>query len=203
MPKQHFIHVEVTTKDIEHAKLKDSSRCVVATAIARSIPGANRIEVDVQTVRFTLEGQRHVYVTPYPVAGYVVAFDAGEELHPFSFRLNESTRLPMKVQKRTDAGLAVRRAQEKKKARQAKLIELETTARDPDAMTPSVAERKVAKERVANADQELAAVTAAYAGQAKVTETEGVRRTPARVFKTGTRAYGQRQLRINGGRDAT
>jgi hypothetical protein len=202
MPKQQFLHIEVSPKDIEQAKVKDSSRCVVATAIARSIDGACRIEVDVQTVRFTVDGQRHVYVTPYAVAGYVAAFDAGEEIHPFAFRLNESTRLPMKHQKRTPAGNAIRRAQQKRTDRQAKLVELEAQTTDPTLPSPSPAVRKVARERLAAAEDDVATVTAAYADQAKTVETEGVRRPPQRVFKTGRREYGQRLLRVNGGKEA-
>jgi hypothetical protein len=193
-----FLHVEVTQADIAKAEPKASGRCVVATAIARTIPDATRIEVDVQTVRFTRDGERHVFVTPYPVSGYVVAFDAGDEIHPFTFRLNESARVGMKRHTKTDAGKAVDRTGFKVRARQAKVDQLALPPADPSLPPPSPAERKVAKQRLVEAKAEHDSVKAAYEGQPKGETGPGMRKTPKRsVYKTGKRAYGQRLMRIN------
>src|SRR5262245_25461907 len=80
--------IQVTETDIDKARVGDSFKCVVAQAIARQIPNAHHIEVDVQTIRWSDENGRHVFLTPYSAAGYVVAFDAGDDLHPFSFHLH-------------------------------------------------------------------------------------------------------------------
>lgn len=92
------INVEVTETDISKAIVSDSYKCVVAQAIARTIPDSTRIEVDVQTIRFTRmeTGKRYVYLTPYTVQGYVVAFDAGDVIEPFRFQL----RNPLTVKRR-------------------------------------------------------------------------------------------------------
>ena len=56
--------VAVTQEDIDHALRKDSSRCVVATAIARVFPKASRIVVDVHSIKFTDGPRRYTYLTP-------------------------------------------------------------------------------------------------------------------------------------------
>lgn len=83
------VNVEVTEQDIARAIVSDSYKCVVAQAIARTIPDSTKIEVDVQTIRFTRQGtqKRYVYLTPFQVQGYVVAFDAGDCIEPFKFQL--------------------------------------------------------------------------------------------------------------------
>lgn len=199
MPK--FTHIEVTPADIKRADPKKSGRCVVATAIARAIPDASRIEVDVQTVRFTRGQERFVYVTPYQVTGYVVAFDAGEEIHPFTFRLNETVRVPMKSRGYTEAGKALKRAKVKTQRAAAKVAALESVAADPAQRSPSRAVRQEAHRGLEDARTEAEAVTAAYADQTKQPiVTDGVRMPPRRVFKTSSREYGHRRLAINGGR---
>ena len=194
-----FTHIEVLQKDIDQADPKKSGRCVVATAIARCVPDATRIEVDIQTVRFTRDGERFVYVTPYPVTGYVVAFDRGESIHPFTFRLNETSRVGMKKRQRTPAGKAVTRAKTKVRDRVRVQQELELAAKDPSQPAPTKAEREVAKQRVEEALSDLESVTAAYGSQKKtVADTsEGKRLPPPRVHKTGRREYGHRVLAIS------
>lgn len=79
--------IEVTRLDIERGIRDDSSHCVVARAVARTVPDATRIEVDTQAIRFTKDQKRLVYLTPWAVQSYVVAFDAGDEIGPFAFRI--------------------------------------------------------------------------------------------------------------------
>jgi hypothetical protein len=193
-----YRNIEVIQADIDKADPKKSGRCVVATAIARTIPDAHRIEVDVQTVRFTQNGERYVYVTPYPVSGYVVAFDAGEPIHPFRFRLNEASRVGMKRQTRTKAGKAVAAAESKVRDRKKKVEKLARAAKDPAVLTPSRAERQLAAERVDEAEAARASVMAAYGEQQQYEHGPGERKPPARsVYKTGRREYGQRRMAIN------
>lgn len=81
------ITIEVTQADIDRARRQDSYRCVVVQAIARTLPNAHGITVDTQTIRFTIDGERRQYLTPAGAAMYVVAFDAGDKLEPFRFRI--------------------------------------------------------------------------------------------------------------------
>lgn len=197
-----FTQIDVMQSDIDKADLKASSRCVVATAIARTYPDATRIEVDLQTIRFTRDGERFVYVTPYAATGYIVAFDAGEDIHPFSFRLNHSNRVGVHTKSRTPAGKKVSNAVRAKKAALQKLEQLDMAVATSEAKgeplpPPVKAQRKAVAAKVQQREEELAEVKAAYASQAQYVPTEGKRLSPPRINKTGTREYGQRRLRIN------
>jgi hypothetical protein len=184
MPKR--VRVEVTQADIARAVRSDSYNCVVAQAVARAIPDATRIEVDTQSIRYTQGENRVVHLTPYAVQGYVVAFDAGEELQPFSFTLHspivhrKRTRTP--EGKAANAAASAARYQAKKKAEQAKPLD-EAAAR--------AAGRRAAKAAYADARK--------AAADAKVDVAAGTstRKAPPRVFKKKSRSYGQRLLRIN------
>jgi hypothetical protein len=88
--------INVTQRDIDEALRRNSARCVVATAIARSIPTAHHIEVDTQLIRFTDGANRYGYLTPYGVQGYVIAFDAGDPISPFSFEVRDPLRIRRK-----------------------------------------------------------------------------------------------------------
>lgn len=90
------IKVRVTAHDIEWATRKDSSRCMVARALAREVDDATRIEVDTQTIRFSTGDNRFAYLTPLTVQRYVATFDAGEPVEPFDFQL----RNPMQLKRR-------------------------------------------------------------------------------------------------------
>src|SRR5262245_15878707 len=105
---QSKYRIQVTEADIAKAKRNDSYNCVVMQAIARTIPTSTSIEVDSQAVRFTVEDQRLIFLTPYTVAGYVVAFDAGDPIEPFSFELRNARRVRRRL--RTDAGRQILRA---------------------------------------------------------------------------------------------
>jgi hypothetical protein len=109
--------VEVTKVDIERGLRNDSSLCVVATALARSIPEATRILVDTQTIRYTdaTNGRRYAYLTPIKAQAYVVAFDAGDTIEPFAFWLNDP--VPMRQHILTEEGRRISR--EKAAARRA------------------------------------------------------------------------------------
>lgn len=191
-----YIPIEVTQSDIDKADPRKSGRCVVARAIARTFPDARRIEVDVQSIRFTHAGERHVFSTPYPVTGYIVAFDAGDEIEPFRFRLNEAHRIGVKRTVSTPVGKQVDAARKKVQDRTAKVAKLEATP------TASPARVKVAREELAEAQEQERTVKKAAAGkpQTRTDKTHGTRQAPQRsVWKTGNREYGNRRMAINGG----
>ena len=160
--------LEVTSEDIAAAAQNDSMRCIVAQTIARSIPQAHHIDVDLQAIRFTLGEQRLLYLTPYAVQGYIVAFDAGEDILPFRFRIQ--TPQILKRRKRTAAGKDVQRARNRA--------------------------QRASGPKKSRAKRELKTTKDAYAAEAQ-TVTEPGERPPLRAIKSRTRSYGQRQLRIN------
>ncbi|MGH9086638.1 MAG: hypothetical protein ACRDYZ_00730 [Acidimicrobiales bacterium] len=87
------LDVEVTEKDCAEGCRGNEHYCVVSTAIARLVPDANRVEVNVNTIRFSLKENgktyRLAYRTPPPVRDYIKAFDAGHDPHPLTFVLDK------------------------------------------------------------------------------------------------------------------
>lgn len=179
--------VEITESDIERAHKNDSYNCVVAQAVARTVPDATRIEVDTQSIRFTTQDERRIYMTPYAVQGYVIAFDAGDPIEPFSFQLRDPKRVARRV--RTEAGRVVQRAQNK--ARRAVAKERLTKQTSPTPR-PDVGS---AEPDAVQAKAAYAEARAAHVGE-KLSEQKG-HTAPPRVFKKKQRSYGHRLLRIN------
>jgi len=83
------ITIQVTQDIIDFAERGNSSHCAAAMAIEQQCPWANRVCVDIQTIRFTdtRTGLRVVYLTPRIVQEGIVDFDDGVHIKPFSFRL--------------------------------------------------------------------------------------------------------------------
>ena len=198
------IGVDVTQEDIDKAIQNDSSKCVVAQAIARTVPTAHRISVDIQTVRFTdSRGVRRVYLTPTAVEQYIIAFDAGDTIEPFGFGLYDSQRVNVPRRTKTTAGKKRDAAGQKAKKTAERVAALEA---DPNA-SPAV--EAVAKEKLAAAQAEKAAVFAETSGQVALPPLaerlgepeEGTRGNRPRGIKKGAgsndREYGHRRLRIN------
>src|SRR5262245_33861326 len=196
IPKRSSIptrfNVEVTPADIERAQKNDSYKCVVAQAIARTVPDATQIDVDTQTIRMTRGDERWLYLTPYAVQGYVVAFDAGEAIESFSFQLRNPDRRPRR--KSTAAGKEADRRRTQAKAAAKKSVSVKAHERAAPG-------EKRAPQAEASREEINAAARAAYAAARREQPDEPfstgfTHRTP-RVFKTKRRAYGNRLLRIN------
>lgn len=101
-------YIDVTQEIIDDAIANCSNRCMVADAIKRAFPNAVRIRVDMQTIRWTdpVKQERYIYLTPAGAQQYIIAFDAGDEVKPFRFRLDRQGRqvipvdqMPADVQK--------------------------------------------------------------------------------------------------------
>jgi hypothetical protein len=197
LSKKHGrITVDVTADDVAQALKKASGKCAVAVALARTLPNAHHIEVDIQTVRWSDETGRHVYLTPWAVQGYIVAFDGGDEIHPFRFRLDDAHhRVEVRQRPRTAAAKAKDAAANRVKTAQKRAAKVEKAAA-VDQATPTQVEQ--AKAQLDEAGAELAGVKAAYAGQPwlEANKSDATRRPPP-MARTGRRAYGQRVLRIN------
>jgi hypothetical protein len=204
MAERSRFNFQVTEKDIEKAHVGDSYQCVVAQAVARQLPNAHHIDVDLQTIRWSDEDGRHVFLTPYEVAGYIVAFDAGEELHPFNFHLRNAVPAMQKKAK-TRGAKAVKASRSKVSNEQRRQKDAEAVLADPSSPPEKVA---AAYEVIAQAPGRLEQakanhedVKAAYKASGEVMSeqrvSETTRRAAPRVFKTKSRAYGQRILRVN------
>lgn len=193
--------IEVTQEDIDRAHVKDSYRCVIATAIARQIPEATKIEVDLQTIRFTRGDERLIFLTPYAAAGYVVAFDAGDEIQPFDFSLRNPTKL--RRQKSTPAGRDVQQTRSRVTAARTRMQRAETTMAKPleerSSKQTQHAEQVLAQapQEIADAERELAEKRAAYRDAGIPQRMDSPNRKIPKVYKTKSRAYGQRVLRVN------
>jgi hypothetical protein len=98
MTRKSTITIEVTEDDIRRAERNNSFHCVVAQAVARTISDATNIDVDTQSIRFSVpvnkEGrcERWLYWTPYRVQQYIIDYDAGEHIEPFAFMLRSPER---------------------------------------------------------------------------------------------------------------
>jgi hypothetical protein len=84
-----YCEIPVEQQDIDRALERESSHCAVAMAIARVIPDARHIAVDVQTIRFTRKGLRYTFLTPHLARDCIVNFDQGcrAALVPFTLRM--------------------------------------------------------------------------------------------------------------------
>jgi len=204
MGGKSYTQISVTEDDIAKAFVNNSAKCVVAQAIARTIPDSTRIEVDVQTIRYTGgDGRRHVFLTPYAVVGYVIAFDAGDEIEPFTFRLWHEREMTTKRQTRTAAGKKRDTANSKVRRTREKRAAAAAATEVPD-LTPT--QSRLAHAELAMADEEVAAaedrqerVRHETAGEPLVVDSEGERPRPRRVkaYKTNVRHYGHRVMRQN------
>lgn len=198
-----FKTIRVEQRDIDRAIRKSSSRCVVALAVARQIPDASRIEVDVQTIRFTQGDERRTFIVPPAVAGYVCDFDAGDEISPFAFRLRTDREVITRKPVLTEAGLE--RAKARDRVNQAKrgVTKAAAIAADPnaspEARTAARATVRKQKAKAKAAAEAKAKVDAEHAGKPTTESTAGANPPMPRVFRSGRRNYGQRVLRINGG----
>ena len=183
-----LFNIEVNEKDIAKATKNDSYVCVVAQAIARSIPDAHRIDVDSQSIRFSRSGERLVYLTPYAVQGYVIAFDAGEEIKPFSFQLRQ----PAKVRATRPSPLG-------RKANQAAYAAKRRVRKEAQAAGLPLDDQTVVNDVRAAAKAAYTEVKAAATdnGEPASLSSRAGRHAPPRVFKRKTRSYGHRLLRIN------
>jgi hypothetical protein len=200
-------NIEVTAEDFNKGVTRDSNRCAVKEAVAREIPGAKRVEVDLQTIRFSIDDERHVYLTPWQVAEYIIAFDAGdvEQLHPFSFQLRSAVEIGPKVRRQTftDEGRKVEAARTRVRKAKAKKERATEVLDDSESTT---VEKAQAEETLGTIDEVIAERTREYEDVRAEAKESGMPRTKVvdsdrprapRKFKTRTREFGVRVLRVN------
>ena len=78
------IHIKVTQEDIDLGLAYEASSCPVALALQRELdmPGASLCSSNITV-------GEHNYNPPDEVRDFVVAFDNGKEVKPFSFTMPE------------------------------------------------------------------------------------------------------------------
>ena len=91
--------ITVTERDINEGIVRHSSHCAVAVAIKRTLPGTIKHSMDLATIRYSDPEKklRYICLTPRPVQRYIVDFDKGSQIHPFSFWLRPIQILAMSV----------------------------------------------------------------------------------------------------------
>jgi hypothetical protein len=194
----------VTEEDIARGKIGDSFNCMVAEAIKRQHKGARHVEADLQTVRFSDKDGRHVFLTPHPVAQYIVRFDAGIVPEPFNFQL----RLAVPALQRsvvTPGAKAVKAAENKVNRAEVTRRNAAAVIADPESSDAEVAlaEKRIAAAEVAIQEgrQERAKLTEELRAKGERVTAQRVstatRRAAPRVHKTSEREFGARLLRVN------
>lgn len=93
------LEVSVTSEDIARATRRDSRNCMIAEAIKATYPGALKILVDIQTIRWSdpKTGKRYAGLTPPKVAQALVDFDQGREVAPFQFTIRAVQTVKMRT----------------------------------------------------------------------------------------------------------
>lgn len=77
----------VTREIIERAQVKDSAHCMIAEAVKAARPEARFVSVDLQTIRFTEQDRRYVYLTPRVAQVALIRFDQGVKQEPWEVGL--------------------------------------------------------------------------------------------------------------------
>jgi hypothetical protein len=113
-PKAPRVIVEVTQDLIDNSIERDSSHCMIAEAVKLAYPAAQRVSVDLQTIRFSDPNRRlrYVYLTPRTGQLALVDFDQGTPPEPFDMRLQSGQVVPMEASSsnlQSEAALAARR----------------------------------------------------------------------------------------------
>lgn len=74
---------------IDEAIRAHSGKCMIHDAIRDQVPGATRISVDLQTIRYSVvkSGLRYIYITPPVCVRNLVRWDRGEKISAFPFTL--------------------------------------------------------------------------------------------------------------------
>ena len=106
--------LEVTQEHIDRAEARESNACAIADALKDRWPAARFISVDLQCIRFTIDGQRYEYLTPVRAQRLIVRFDQGDHTEAFRTAL-QSPRLTQQQSPRSPRAQYARNASDKAK----------------------------------------------------------------------------------------
>jgi hypothetical protein len=89
------LKVKVTQAHFDQSKRKDSSHCMIASALKEALPGAKYVSVDLQTVRWTdpQNGLRYITLTPRTAQEALIGYDQGEPFAPFTLRFHSPAQI--------------------------------------------------------------------------------------------------------------
>jgi hypothetical protein len=84
------VELDISEEATVEAVRNDSAHCMIADAITAQIPGASRVSVDLQTIRWSdrQRGERYTYLTPPMAQDALIRFDQGQPLVPFKLKLS-------------------------------------------------------------------------------------------------------------------
>jgi len=85
-----YRNIPVSSEIILTSERGITNNCMLFRAVKDHIPGASRIMVDLQFIRFSVNGIRFRYHTPTRAAYNLASFEAGDEVRPFTFTLEGS-----------------------------------------------------------------------------------------------------------------
>lgn len=93
--KSPRLNLKITEEIIAESCRADSSHCMIAEALKVAVPDAQRVTVDLQTIRYTdsKTKQRYVYLTPRRGQEALVSFDQGETVEPFGLYLSTAAQI--------------------------------------------------------------------------------------------------------------
>ena len=85
VPRAPRVIIDVSQETIDDSIKRNSSHCMIAEAVHRTLPYAINISVDLQTIRFTdkQRGLRYAYLTPRYAQIAIIQYDQGERPGPF------------------------------------------------------------------------------------------------------------------------
>lgn len=145
MSRKRYPHAPRVTVDVDAATIaasipRDSSHCMIAEAIKASIPGATRISVDLQSIRFSDPAKRlrYVYLTPRAAQVALIRFDGGHPPEPFSMRLQGGQVTAMSPAGRKEpAEDRERRVVRQRELRQAELLATQALVSEGTGVPPA------------------------------------------------------------------
>lgn len=81
--------LNITKELIDTSIQRKSGNCMIAESVKARFPWAQRVDVDIQTIRFSdpEKGERYTFLTPRSGQIALVMFDQGLPVEPFKLRL--------------------------------------------------------------------------------------------------------------------
>lgn len=96
--------IKISQEIIDNSVQANSSHCMIADAVRECLPDARKIQVDLQTIRYSIGDERFIYFTPRMAQLALVRFDQGEEgIVPFEFPLGRPSQVVTRKSKRDPA----------------------------------------------------------------------------------------------------
>lgn len=187
--------VEIDQATIDNAIQRTTRHCMIAEAIKRALPEMTGVTVDLKTTRFTnsVKRLRYIYNTPDSVCQFLIDFDQGETLEPFSFKLQRAVQIV-----RAESANPIKTADEHREAVASNnRIATRVSTKNDEPFEPPIEERERIVRALDDPSQRLGPAMAIYApGDPKGREPVIVGgKAPRSDNIIKRRLYGLRELR--------